>query len=297
MNVLLVDVDSKIPNLALMKISAWHKARGDEVGFCLENPDKVYISCIFTKNAGQARGISKLYPGAEIDIGGSGVNLIKCLPDEIENIKPDYDLYPSEYSQGYTTRGCIRKCGFCIVPKKEGHIREWQHPREFHDDRFNTCMIMDNNLFAAKDFWQSEVFDWFIENKIKMHSPQGWDIRLLNEERANQLRAVRHAGVLHFAWDNPDDEPIVLKGITLLEDVGFDLEHQISFYVLSGFNTTFEQDVHRCSILRDRGVGAFVMPYRKTKQINALARWANKKWLYWSHPFEKSSRYLRIAVK
>src|SRR5512145_3078296 len=126
--VLLVDVDRKIKNLDLMKISAWHKEQGDDVGFCIENPDKVYISCVFTKNAGQARGISKLYPAAEIDIGGSGVNLSKQLPAEIENLKPDYNLYPSEYSQGYTTRGCIRYCDFCIVPEKEGKKVVVQQP-------------------------------------------------------------------------------------------------------------------------------------------------------------------------
>ena len=109
MNVLLVDVDSKIPNLALMKISAWHKAQGDNVGFAIENPDKVYISCVFKKNAGQAKGIARFYPSAEIDIGGSGIDLKKGLPEEIEMIKPDYDLYPSTYSQDYTTRGCGRK--------------------------------------------------------------------------------------------------------------------------------------------------------------------------------------------
>jgi len=105
MIVLLVDVDSKISNLALMKISAYHKLLGDTVGFGIENPDKVYISCIFKKNAGQAKGIARYYPDAEIDIGGSGVDLKKQLPNEIEMIKPDYDLYPSTYSQDYTTRG------------------------------------------------------------------------------------------------------------------------------------------------------------------------------------------------
>ena len=73
-NILLVDIDSKIPNLALMKISAWHKAQGDVVGFNNQDPDKVYISCIFTKNAGQAKGVATYYPDAEISIGGTGVS-------------------------------------------------------------------------------------------------------------------------------------------------------------------------------------------------------------------------------
>lgn len=287
-NILLVDVDSKIPNLALMKISAWHKQQGDVTGFDISNPDKVYISCVFTKNKGQAKGIAKFYSDARIDIGGSGIDLKKDLPEDIEEIKPDYDLYPSTYSQGYTTRGCIRTCEFCIVPEKEGTLYEAQHPSEFHDPRFDTCMIMDNNLFAAPDSWQADVFHWFIENKIKMLSPQGWDIRLLTEGRIKCLKAVRHAGTIHFAWDNPKDESAVLKGINLLKDTGFDLKRKVSFYVLAGFNSTFEDDLYRCEKLKEWGTQAFVMPYhKKDKRINDLARWANRPWLYWSIPFEK----------
>lgn len=294
MNVLLVNIDSnKIPPLPLLKLSTWYKQRGDNVGFDIQNPDRVYISCIFTKNAEQARGVAMYYPDAEIDIGGSGINLKKELPQEIELIKPDYDLCPSTYSQGFTTRGCIRNCGFCIVPEKEGVIREVQHPQEFHDPRFDTCMIMDNNLFAAPNEWQFEVFSWFIENKIKMLSPQGWDIRLLTKERAEFLKSVKHAGNIHFAWDNLKDEKIIERGIRILKDTGFNLRHDIQFYVLSGYNTTFEQDLYRCEKLKELGTNAFVMPYRKTPQINALARWANKKWLFWSIPFSEYKRSMK----
>lgn len=297
MKALLVDVDSKIPNLALMKISAWHKAQGDEVGFNIENPDKVYISCIFTKNSGQARGIAKYYPHAEIDIGGSGVDLKKTLIREIELMKPDYDLYPSTYSQGYTTRGCIRKCEFCIVPEKEGWINEDQHPSEFHDDRFDTCMIMDNNLFAAPQYWQDKIFDWFKENKIKMLSPQGWDARLLTKDRWDLLSCVRHAGPIHFAWDNIKDEKHIEQAIKIMKQSGIskrDLRSNISFYVLAGFQSGFEDALYRCEKLKEWGTQSFVMPYhKKDKQINALARWANRPWLYWSIPFKD---YKKVPV-
>jgi hypothetical protein len=298
MKTLLVDIDSVngYENLALKKISAWCKAQGDEVGFCIENPDRVYISCIFPKNAEQARGVARFYPDAEVDIGGSGIDLKKTLPPEIELIKPDYDLYPSTYSQGFTTRGCIRKCPFCFVPEKEGHIRIAQHPSEFHDPRFDTCMIMDNNLFAAPQDWQDSVFEWFSQNKIKMLSPQGWDVRLLNEHRADLLKSVKHAGNIHFAWDNVKDESAVVKGIEILKRTGFNLKHDISFYVLVGFamvNGTptkvsiSPHDIYRCNRLKELGVNAFVMPYhKKDRIINALAKWANRRWAYWSSPFQ-----------
>lgn len=287
MKVLLVDFDSKIPNLALMKISAWCKSKGYEVGFDTQDPDHVVVSVVFSKNKSQAAGLTRMFPTSVTHFGGPGWNLKNFLPPSIEKIKPDYDLYPSEYSQGFTTRGCIRHCPFCIVPEKEGKIQVWQHPEEFHDDRFKTCMIMDNNLFAAPDYWQEEVFEWFIRNKIKMLSPSGWDVRLLTPERAEFLKEIKHAGNIHFAWDNLVDEQSVLKGITLLKETGFDLKHNISFYVLVGFNTTFEQDLYRCNKLREMGTNAFVMRYHnRDRMLNKLAKWANRRWAYWSSPFQ-----------
>lgn len=286
----MVDIDSKIPNLALMKLSAWHNARGDNVGFCIENPDKVYISCIFTKNAGQARGIAKFYPNAKIDIGGSGINLTKPLQNEIEIIKPDYDLYPSEYSQGYSTRGCNRRCPFCIVFEKEGYLTIWQHPQEFHDDRFKTCMLMDNNLLQAPRDWVREVLSWFHDSGINMLD-HGFDARLLNEEYAGMLKDIKHPNGIRFAWDNPKDEPAVIRAINLLKAAGFKQTRDISFYVLAGYNTTFEEDLYRCNRLKEMGVNAFVMPYHKRdKRINRLANWANRRWAYWAGPFEINKR-------
>jgi hypothetical protein len=155
-------------------------------------------------------------------------------------------------------------------------------------------MIMDNNLFATPREWQDSILMWFIENNIKMLSPQGWDIRFLNTHRARMLWLVKHAGIIHFAWDNLNDERLVLKGIGLLKDIGFDLKRKISFYILCGYNTTFEEDLYRCETLKNLGVQAFVMPYKKTKEISALARWANRPWLYWSINFKD---YKRKAIK
>ena len=121
MKVLLVDVDSKIPNLALMKVSTYYKSKGHEVGFNVTDPDLVYASVIFKKNRHLVDGLRFLYPNALIDIGGSGFDLKKTLPKSIEECSPDYDLYPnSDRYLGFTTRGCIRSCPFCIVRRKEG---------------------------------------------------------------------------------------------------------------------------------------------------------------------------------
>ena len=289
MRVQLIDFDSKIPNLALMKISSYHKSLGHTVGFDIPDPDKVYISTIFKKNKSSVIGLATMFPKAEVDIGGVGWDIYKSLPENIELIKPDYDLYPSTYSQGYTTRGCIRKCEFCVVPTKEGKIKTAQHPRLFHDDRFDTCMIMDNNLLAAQNWWIKYVIEWFRDNNIRMLSPQGWDARLLSEDTAGLLKDVKHAAGLHFAWDNIKDEEKILNSITLLKDAGFSKNdlRKISYYVLVGFNSTFEEDLYRCIKLKQNGVCAFVMKYHnKDKRLNDLARWANRRQLFWSMPFE-----------
>jgi hypothetical protein len=291
MRVLLIDFDSKIPNLALMKISAWAKEKGHQVGFDIHDPDIINCSVIFSKNRGQAAGLQQMFPGKEIIYGGSGWDLKNTLPRSIEFCKPDYDLYPSTYSQGFTTRGCIRKCPFCIVPTKEGYIKPWQHPIYFHDDRFDTCMLMDNNLLSAPAWYVKDVFNWFITTGTKADAPQGYDARLLTEEYAGILKDIHHPKGLRFAWDNTREEPIVIRAIGILKDAGFNLKHDISFYVLAGYDTGFDDALYRCNRLREMGVSAFVMPYhKKDRMINRLAKWANRRWAYWSGPFEIGGR-------
>lgn len=292
MNVRLIDIDSKIPNLALMQISAYHKAQGDIVGFDVEFPDKVYVSCIFSKNREQALGVGSFYSGADIVYGGSGINY-RWLPEEMQKIRPDYDLYPSEYSLGYTTRGCVRNCPFCIVRDKEGTFRRWQHIREFHDPRFKAVVVLDNNVYADKE-WFFENTDYVIENKLKFNAIQGMDIRLLNEEIATRLKQLKWHGKLHFAFDNTKLEKDVLRGIEILKQVGINTNNYVQFYVLAGYpeatDEAFDDALYRCNLLKENRVGAFVMKYSSSKKLNALARWANRKWLFWNIPFSEYRR-------
>lgn len=287
MRILLIDFDSKIPNLALMKLSASLKQQGHIVGFDVQDPDEIYVSIIFSKNRGQAAGLKMMYPNSKITFGGPGWNLTNTLPKEIEFIKPDYDLYPSTFSLGFATRGCIRYCKFCIVPKKEGDIRVWQHPSEFHDTKFKTCVLLDNNFFAAPQNYVRQVLEWFADNKIKMDMTQGYDARLLTGEYAELLKPIMPNNGVRFSWDNIIDEKIIKKSIDTLSDAGIDLKHKVSFHVLCGFDSTFEQDLYRCNKLREWGVNAFVMQYHKRNpKIRKLAKWANRRWAYWSSPFE-----------
>jgi hypothetical protein len=282
MKVLLVDIDGKIPNLALMKISKYHKLNGDIVGFNVNCPDLIYVSCIFEKNKKQALGITKFYPDVDFIFGGSGINYDELNVD-MEFQKPDYDLYPSTYSQGYTTRGCIRDCEWCIVQDKEGKLVRNQHISDFHDKRFDTVMIMDNNWLADKK-WFFENTDYIIDHDLKVIE-HGMDIRLLDYEISERLNEMRFAKPMKFAFDHINQKEAVINGIEILRDTGINVRQNVMFYVLVGFNSTNEEDLDRVRTLRAYNTNAFIMQYSRNRNTLDLAHKVNRKWIYWSDAF------------
>lgn len=309
MRISLIDVDSKIPNLALMKISAYHKAKGDVVGFNLYNPDKIYTSIIFTKNNGKALN-QRLSDGIKFEFGGSGINY-KWLPDKIEFIKPDYDLYNGlvcqkcgstkgncsckhkkyggiYFSMGYTTRGCNRKCYFCIVHKKEGRFKRWQHPDDFYCEHFNQVKLMDNSILWDK-MWTQEVLNYFIDKDVDVDMTQGYDIRLVDEDVADLiLRSTK--GIIRFAFDDTKIEPIIREKIELLKDVGFDIRNKVQFYCYCHNDSMHDDTLYRCKVLKNLGTNAFVMyncDKPRTSRIRNLIYWCNRKVIYWSIPYEE----------
>jgi hypothetical protein len=290
MRIRLIDIDSKIPNLALMKLSAYYKGRGHTVSFDEPDPNLVFASVVFRKNAWKALSLHFMFPNAEIEIGGTGVDLAKRLPDAVEFCKPDYDLYPGiTYSLGYTTRGCIRRCPFCVVPEKEGKIQRWQHIREWHDERFDTVICLDNNVYADRE-WFFENTDYVLESGLKYNAIQGMDIRILDEEIAGRLADLKWSGQLHFAFDRIQDEPAIRRGIQLLQDAGIRTRHDVSVYVLVGFDSTEEEDKRRCRLLKDLGVTPFVMQYKRTPWTRRVAWWANRPQVFWSCDIDQVDR-------
>lgn len=286
-NILLVDSDSKIPNRALINLYTYFKKLGHNVGFNINNPDVIYASVVFTKNKHKVDGLKFFYPDAEIIIGGSGYDLTKKLPEEIEFVKPDYSLYPDmDYSIGFTTRGCIRNCDFCIVPKKEGKYKIWQHPEEFHYDKFEKILLLDNNIYANKE-WFFEVTNWIIERNLETDINQGMDIRILDDEIAEQLSKIKFKShTMKFAWDNIDDEKYVKRGIEILKNADINTRQDVKFYVLVNYNSTHEEDLYRCEKLKEWKVNPFVMQYDGGDYFtNKLSRWANRVQLLWSIDF------------
>ena len=287
MKIGLVDVDSKMPNLALMKISAYHKSKGDQVQFY--NPmftdwDIVYMSKIFnfTDDYKYPVNAKKIYKG------GTGYNLQTKLSDEIEKQYPDYNLYADDYAIGFTTRGCIRDCEFCVVPEKEGKIKPVADIYDFWKDQ-EYIKLLDNNLTAHKEHF-NQIINQLIEEKVKVDFSQGLDIRLITPEKAKLLSKVKLWKQIHFAWDYPEIEKQVREGIGTLKNNGVK-GYKIMFYVLIGYNTTKEQDLHRVRLLDNLGVDPFVMPYdKKDRYQKNFARWVNHKAIFRTVKWENYQR-------
>lgn len=277
MNVGLIDVDSKIPNLALMKISAYHKAQGDTVNLynpLFDIPDLVYASKVFRFTPDYT------YFPQDIPVikGGTGYSLTDALPEEIENICPDYSLYRCEYAIGFTTRGCSRNCPFCVVPQKEGYIRAVDDIYGFWRGQ-SEIVLLDNNLTALPDQFEM-VCKQLIKEMVRVDFSQGLDIRFITSDMAKLISKVKLKKQIHFAWDNMEDESAVRRGIDVLIKSGVS-KHKLMFYVLIGFNTTPDEDLHRVETLRGLGIDPFIMPYNKADPYQRkFARWVNHKAIF-----------------
>ena len=275
MNVGVIDVDGKIPNLALMKLSAWHKARGDSVKLyepLFDKPDIAYASKVFSFTPD-----FQYWPDCKIVKGGSGYDLNTELPPEVEGIYPDYSLYNCDYAIGFTTRGCVRRCPFCIVPEKEGHIRAVGDIYDFWNGQ-KQVMLLDNNLTALPEHIE-RICKQLIAERVRVDFNQGLDIRLLTDGMAKLLARVRLWKQIHFAFDHVSHEGAVRTGVaTLARHMPLS---RVMFYVLIGYDSTPEEDLYRVELLRGLRVDPFVMPYDKGDPYQKrFARWVNHKAIF-----------------
>ena len=284
MKIGLFDIDLKYHNLALMKLSSWHKSFGDHTE--LYNPlmkntyDRVYVSKIFLK-----KNIEEGYIPEDSIIGGTGYSLKTVLPYDMEHFMPDYTLYNLDYSVGFTTRGCIRNCGFCIVRQKEGNIKEHAEVEEFLNPKSNVIVLLDNNFLALPS--HIKKLQKYIDKGWKMDFNQGLDIRLINGENAELLAKIKYYKTIKFAWDSLKDESKIVKGLDMIIKAGI-RPRNITMYVLIGYDTTFEQDLYRVEVLRSikdsRGpIKAYVMNYDnklKSRKYKDFIRWVNNPWIY-----------------
>jgi len=277
MKILLINIDSKIPNLALKKIEKYHRDKGAEIIW--NNPlfrdivDKIYVSCVFKKNKPQTAEWEN-----RAEIGGSGYSLEKTLPPEIEEIKPRINL-------GFTTRGCIRHCNFCIVPEKEGGVRIVGDLMDLWDGKNRDIVILDNNILALPEHFRL-VCKQARENKLRVDFNQGLDHRLLTLEIIHELKTIRH-NELRFAFDRLSYLPSVERAINLLQSANI---NRCTWYVLAGYDTTYREDLERVEYLKIRGQNAFIQRYETCyadKKYIALARWVNQHHIFQKMTFEQ----------
>lgn len=254
-------------------ISALLSIRGDYVEdyFALSSYDKVYCSSIFTYTK------KSIAPQGAI-CGGSGFDLTTKLPLEIDEIKPRLNF-------GFTSRGCPNKCPFCIVPRKEGGIYPVGSLYDLWDENAKVITLLDNNILGLPQHFEN-ICSEAVHYKITVDFNQGLDHRRLSPHIIELLKSIKHKEY-RFAFDSPLYYKSVERAISLLKDGGI---NRCLWYVLVGFDTTFQEDLDRVNFLRDRGQQAYIQRFRQPKndwRHIALAQWVNQHHIFYAMTWEQ----------
>ena len=300
-NVLIFQLDGKIPNIAVMRLSAHHKARGDVVEFrwtgsprreLWDAPDVVYASAIFEKTKPAVDQLRTEFPGSIA--GGTGVAVDSSLESiGVTTTDQDYSLYPRwQQSIGFTQRGCRLKCPFCVVPRKEGAMRAektiaqiWRgapYPREL--------ILLDNDFFGQQN-WRERIEE-IRAGDFKVSFNQGINARFLTDEAAEAIASVDYRDDsmkvkrIYTAWDNRRDEARLFAGLNRLVLNGVHPD-SIMVYMLIGYWDweTEEDRLYRQRKLREFGCRPYPMPFVRTPELVGFQRWvigAYDKRISWS---------------
>ena len=300
MKVGLIDVDGHhFPNLALMRISAWHKAQGDEVEWWwsdLMHYDVVYMSKIFSdaysSDMPEPMNADKVVKGGTgycITLGEDGKEHFDRsknteLPAEMEQMFPDYSIYPQyDFAVSMTSRGCPRGCEFCHVATKEGRAsRKVADVSQFWAGQ-KEIKVLDPNITACKS--KRDLMRQYRETGAWIDFTQGLDIRMLDEADIDDLNAMK-IKMIHFAWDNPQDD-LVDRLRLFSEKFKIKDYRRKTVYILTNFGSTIERDLFRIYTVRDLGFSPFVMIYNKPdapQEVRYLQRWCNNKIIFRTIP-------------
>lgn len=289
MRILLLQLDGKLPNIALMRLAASFRKESNQVelrqvrhpngverGFW-DDHDQVFASCIFTKTAPLARRLKTIRPDAVI--GGTGWNMNASVEEYGAGISQDYSDYPAfRHSIGFTQRGCRMSCWFCVVPEKEGKVEPvatiqdiWRRepwPKEI--------ILLDNDFFG-QDCWRDRM-DEIRAGGFKVSFNQGINARMLSDEAAAAIASVRYFDdnfkrpTIYTAWDNIGDERPLFRGLNALKRHGVKPDH-ITVYMLVGAGESEEDRLERHAKLREFGCRPYPMPYRRTQELLGFQRW------------------------
>ena len=281
MRIGLIAVDGRggFPNLALMRLSTWHKRQGDAVDWWngFGRYDRVYMSKVFTFTPDFDTAIN----AEEIITGGTGYKDFGNLPPEIEACPPDYTLYPQWKSAvGFLTRGCVRHCEFCIVPRKEGTIHPAATWEEIKRPDSREMTLLDNNILASDH--GLEQIDRMGHEPVWIDFNQGLDARLITPEIARMLARLHWIRFVRLACDTSEMLPVIRQASAYLREAGISPSRFWAYALVRDV----EEAHRRVLALRDMGVEPFAQPYRDydggepTEEQNAFARWVNRKSLF-----------------
>lgn len=286
MKIGLIAVDSNHPNLALMKISTWHKTRGDYVEWYtpFEYYDIVYMSKIFSFTEDYNQVIAN---AMHIEKGGTGYDIHSKLSSEMEFVVPDYSIYPSidnKTAYGFLTRGCPNKCKWCVVPRKEGNIHPYMDVDDVAVDGRTNLILMDNNVLACD--YGLEQIQKIIDRKYRVDFNQAIDARLITSDIAMLLSKVRWLNVIRLGCDTPKQIQECERAMDMIN--GFrGKPAQYLMYTMIGkdINEAYERLSH---FRFHKGVKVVAQPFRdidNPRQIipqwqRDMARWAMRREIY-----------------
>lgn len=266
------------PNLALMKLSTWHKRRGDVVQWWMPIAEYgvVYSSKIFTFTPE-----CDYLPEGTIK-GGTGYGVYDDLPSEIDAMQPDYSLYPEcKHAIGFLTRGCIRHCPWCVVPKKEGEYKPYRDWHEVKRPDSRDIVFMDNNILAGEHGIRQ--LESMAGQDVRVDFNQGLDARLIDDGIAQILAKLKWIRFIRMSCDTIPMLDEVLKAVDRLEKHGVKPYRVFVYLLVQGI----EDAEYRAVRLRDRGVDVFAQPYRDftnevqpTQEQRDFARWVNRKEIF-----------------
>jgi hypothetical protein len=271
MKIGLINIEPKIVNTAYMQISSFFKLGGYSVDWWAVDKDAEFSDLFcsslfdFTDRAPvPARTLS----------GGSGVDLQRKLPSEVEECEYDYSIYPDcDFSIVWFSRGCDNNCPFCIVRRKEGKLHPVK-PKTQLNPRGRYIKVQDNSFFDNPNY--KEALDFLVSTKQKVELTN-INVRTLTPEKCSDILKLRHEKQLKIAWDNPKEN--ILPALKLL--LSYVKPYKIGCYVLIGYWSTPEEDLYRVEKLRELKIDPFVMPFNKSDPYQRnFARWVNMKAIF-----------------